>query len=878
MRWRHRLSVVWREWFGSSALDRETAEELRFHFDRQVEANLAAGMPLEQARRAAALAIGNVESIRESSGESRAGAMTRQFGRDVQYGVRLLTKSPGFALSAIAIVAAGIASVTAIFSVVYGVVLKPLPFPDPDRLVQIWGRTALYERDAVSAADEREWQAQSTVFEGIALYNPLANDNLTGSGEPERLLGARISADLLTVLGVSPILGRNFLDDEDEVGHERVVILGHELWRARFLSDPSVVGRSILLAGIPHEVIGVMGPDFVYPGREHRFWVPLTINPAELARTAPPFGLRAVARLKPGVAMSDAQSEMDLIAARLAGRYAMNKDVGVELVNLRSDLVSNVRTGLLLMLAAVGCLLIVAALNLAGLLATRTAARSREIAVRLALGASRQRVLLQIVAEIVPVLALGGAAGMGLAAAALQSFVPLAPVTLPRVENIGVDRSVLLVSFLVLSAAGLLACVLPAWQAWRSDLTAASRDGARTTGGPRQARARNSLVVAQIALSLPLVAAAALLARTFISVTAVEPGFRTSNVASLHMAIPRSKYRDDPQIAQFLTRILERVQSIPGVESVGMVNRLPLSGNNQMAYVEFDRDGAPPALYGSRVVTPDYFRAMGIRLIEGRSFELRDTAAAAAVAIIDERAARQLWPRESAIGKRVRLAARGTLRAPSAWHEVIGVVAHVRHEGLDQDTTAQVYWHFLQNTQDRAVIVAQTTGDPRGVMGSIVARIRELDPDQPVYDVRMLDEVFDRSVSRRWLAMALVGTFASMALFLCCVGVYGVTAFGVARQRREFGIRLALGATRGAITRAVLNRGLMLALGGAGLGLTAAWIVSRAMQSMLFDVPAHDTASFAIATVAVLVIALIASYFPARRAASIDPATTLRTE
>jgi predicted permease len=879
MRWHHRVYVALRGLLAPSSIDRDLDEELQFHFDRQVQANLDAGMTPEQARRSAAITIGNMEPIREAARDGRSGAWLRQFGRDLTYGWRLLSRAPGFAVAAVAIVALGIGSVTAIFSVVYGVVLQPLPFREPDRLVRLWTLTASGERDGVNGADHRDWRAQNTVFEDIAAVNNLANFNLTGGGEPERILGARISPNLLTVLGVSPILGRNFTEEEDENDNSRFVLLGHPLWQRRFNADPGIVGRTILLAGIPHVVVGVMGPEFTYPGREFQVWVPLTINPSELARKVPAFGLSAIARLKDGVSIEQAQSEMSVIAGRLADAYPLNRGLGVHLTGLQSDLVSNVRTGLFVMLGAVACLLFVAALNLAGLLSARAAARSRELAVRLALGASRPRVVLQTVAEILPILVAGGVLGVIGAGSAVRAFVPLAPATLPRVENVTINTVVLLIAVVVLAATGILSCVLPAMQAWRSDVTAATRDGGRgTTGAPRQARARHALVAAQIALSLPLLIAAMLLTKTFISVTSVDPGFSARHTVSLHLAVPRSKYRGDPPIARFLDEILARVQALPGVTAAGMVNRLPLGGGAQQSRVELDRSPiADSLLFGSRVASKDYFRAIGIPLIEGRTFEDRDHLDAPIVVVVDQDVARQAWPGEGAVGKRLRFTVPSGTNV-STWMEVVGVVGAIKHEGLDQESNGQIYWHYPQRTQDRAVLVVRGATDAASLVPAIVGEIRALDPEQPVYDVRTLDDVVARSVGQRWLAMTLVAAFASMSLFLCCIGVYGAIAFGVTRQRREFGIRLALGATRRSIASSVVWRGLLPAGLGVAVGLLIAAGVARTLTSMLFGVTPGDHTSFVAATVTLLLVTVLASYLPARRAAAVDPAVTLRAE
>jgi putative ABC transport system permease protein len=885
MRWHHRLYVTLKGWLGWSALDRDLDEELRFHFDRQVDANIASGMTRDAARRAAAMLIGNPDSIREQSRDGRASAMFRQLGRDLAYGVRLLSKAPAFSLSAIAIVALGIGSVTAIFSVVYGVALKPLPFRDPGRLVNIWtvstrGASAHY---LVNGADHREWIAQNRVFEDIALLRNVANFNLMGDGsEPERLLAARISANLLPVLGVEPAIGRNFTEQEDEIGGDDKVLLSDALWRRRFAADPGIVGRTINLSGVPHTVVGVMGADFQYPGREFQIWTPLTINPAELARAVSGNNLMAIARLKPAVGVAQAQDDMDVIAARLAATYKTHEDLGFAVVPTHTDMIGTVRAGLYVMLGAALCLLMVAVLNLSTLLSARAATRQRELAVRLALGATRGRVARQTAAEIAPLLVLGGALGIGLAMWAVAWFAPLAPASLPRVENIAVNGTVLVASVVVLTIAGLIASLLPASQAWRSDLTSAAREESRaTTGSVRQTHARNILVVTQIALALPLLTGGVLLTRTFSALMSVDPGFNADGVLSVHLAMPRSKYRDDAAIARLTGRIAERVSAIPGATAAGLVNRLPLAGGAQVMSIEFDVPGAPdeamPAV-DARSATPGYFAAMGIALIEGRAFDQRDTASAPPVGIIDDRLARMLWPGASAVGKRMRIPPVLTNNKPLPWIEIVGVVGHVVHDGLDLDTRPQVYWNYQQRAQDRMVLVVRGNGDAAALAPLVRQAIRDIDPEQPVYDVRTMQDVVARSLGQRWLNMVLIVTFATAALLLCAIGVYGVIAFGVTRQRREFGIRLALGASRGGIARAVVSRGAKMAAVGIAIGLVLAVAVARSMASMLFGVSAVDVVSYGSAVFAILAVALLASYVPARGAAAVEPAITLRSD
>ena len=881
MRWHHRLYVALRGLFGSSTLDRELNEELQFHFDKQVELNIAAGLTPSQARRAASIAVGNPDPIREASRDGRSGAWLRQFGRDLAYGMRLLLKAPGFSAAAIAIVALGVGAVTAIFSVVYGVALKPLPFREPDRLVNIYSTSPSinYARMSVNGADHRDWLASNHVFEDIALYRSLANFNLTGAGEPERLLAARLSANLLPVLGVSPVLGRGFTEEEDEIGNERVVLLSDSLWRRRFGADPSIVGKAITLSGVPHTVVGVMGPDFQYPAREFQAWTPNTISPGELTRKARGNNNLAVARLKPGVTLEDAQSEMSAIAERIAKADPQNLLPEVVVVPMHADLLTNVSRALYVMLAAVLCLLLVAALNLATLLSARAASRSREHAVRLALGATRGRVALQSMAEVMPLLAIGGAMGVAIAAYTVAAFIPLAPPTLPRVENIRISIEVLLASIAVLSVTGLIASVLPAAHAWNADLTGATREETRsTTGSVRQSRARSALVVVQIALALPLLVGGLLLTRTFAALNAQSPGFERDNILTGHLAIPRSKYRNDAAVAEVEERMLESVSRIPGVAAAGMVNRLPLAGGVSMVIFEFDSPRAlDPALSAvdMRVASEDYFKAMGIPILEGRAFDARDTAASTPVGLIDERVARLMWPDESAIGKRFRVAPH---LMKTAWFEIVGVVGHIRHDSIDADPRAQVYWSFKQMPMDRMALAVKTEPNAAALTASVVRAIHEIDPEQPVYDVRTMDEWVDRSLGQRWMNMTLVGTFASVALTLSAIGVYGVIAFGVARQRREFGIRLALGASRRSIAASVVKHGLALAGIGIGAGMAMSIGVTRSMRSLLFGVNPTDVISLTAATLAILFVAILASYLPARRAAAVDPAVTLRAE
>jgi putative ABC transport system permease protein len=873
-----RFAAAVRGYFRPESLDAEVSEELRFHLERQIEMNRRAGMSPEEAQRAAHLAVGSVETIREESRGARPGALMHQVVRDLVFGVRLLRRAPGLAIISALVVALGIGTTTAIFSVVYGVMLRPLPYPEPDRLVALWSRLPnSSQRVRANPADHREWLVSNTVFEDIALATAPQNFNLIGSGEPERVVAGRLSSNLLPVLRVSPALGRGFTQDETRIGNEQVVILGEGLWRRRFGADPTIVGRTINLSGAPYEVVGVLRSDFQFPAREHQLWIPLTINPRQLTREVDGHEHLAVARLKPGIGIEQAQREMDTIAARLEAEYPKtNRGVRVEVLPLREESVRGLRPTLYVMLAAVLSLLLIACLNLAGLLGTRAASRAREFTVRLALGASRGRLTLQALAEVTPVLIIGGLAGVAGAWFAIAAFVPIAPAALPRVDTLQINGAVLAFSIAMLVLTGIVGGLLPALHAWRANAPIVATGGRSGTATRADVRTRNALVVAQLALTLPLLVGATALVRTFSALMDVDPGFRTDNVLSMHMAIPRTKYSSDEQIAAFYNRLVERIEAIPGVISAGMVNRLPLSGNNQSAAVTFENVNGEPIALQSRSVTPDYFRAMSIPLREGRTVTERDTASAPLVGIVDDRLARTLWPGQSALEKRFKVALPGQQVLTEG--RIVGVVGNIRHGGLDSDGDRQLYLSYHQFTDGRIVLVVRGRADVRALTPAVLQAIQALDPEQPVYDVRTMEDVIARSTAERWLNMTIVMVFAMSSLALAGVGLYGVIAHGVAQRIREFGVRLALGATRSDVSRLVLRKGSILAVYGAALGLGGAVALALGMKSLLYGVPPLDPVTFAAAGALMFAVALVASYLPARRAARTDPAHALRAE
>ncbi|MGH9791962.1 MAG: ADOP family duplicated permease [Candidatus Acidiferrales bacterium] len=871
----HRIRAAFRL---RAAADNELDEELRDHVERRSDELHREGFSAAEARRRALVELGGVQQTKEEVRAMGSGIWLETLWQDLRYGARSLHHNPGYAAIALLTIALGIGASTAVFSVVYGVVLRPLPYPEPERLVNLWGsfeRLGL-ARAFVVAANYRDWREQNRSFEGLALVRHIGNFNLTGSGEPERVQGARVTASLFHVLRIKPALGRPFREEEEQIGREQVVILSDALWTRRFGRDPGIVGRMIPLNGEPHLVVGVMPRGFAYPSREFELWVPLTVNPEEL-RTRMGGNFLSLGRLKPGVSIAQAQAEMDTIAACLAQQYPeSNEGAGTVLAPMLPDLVGSVRAPLYILMSAVSSLLLIGCASLANLLIARATARSGELMLRSALGAARGRLVRQSLTELAPLLAAGGALGILLAHSMLSLLLPWLPASMPRVEAIAIDANVLLFAVAALAVTTLAAGVWPAWQAGRWNIAAGLRESLRgASASLHGARLRNALVVAQISAAVVLTIAAVLLMRSFAGIKSIDAGFRSEGVATMHLAIPRAKYPRDLQVATVCNQILERVGRLPGARAAGMVNRLPLAGVAQIGSVQIERPADTEStefVVDWRTATPDYFRALGIPLLVGRGFTEADTVEAPLVGLVDERLAKAAWPNQDPIGQRFRI-------NPSLpWVTVIGVVGHIRHDGLTVDRRPQVYWNYWQRAQDRMVLVVRSDGDPDALARAAIAEIRAVDPEQPVYDVRPMAVVVDRSVAQQWLTTVVLGVFALVALTQACIGVYGVVSYGVARRTREFGIRLALGAQPSALLRSILSHGVRLAAAGVALGILGALAMRRAIQGLLFETAATDPRVFAAVAAVLLVVALLACYVPARRAAKVDPITALRHE
>ncbi len=799
--------------------------------------------------------------------------------KDIRYGVRALRASTGFAVVAIVAIALGIGANTAIFSVVHTILLRSLPFHNPASLVMVWEKfPATSEHNVVSPANYLDWKRDNRVFGDMAVILDFLAANLTGSGEPEELLSAAVSPNFFQLIGVQPMMGRTFLPEE-AVRRDRAALLSHKLWRRRFASDPGIVGKSLRLNGEPTRVIGVLPPDFEWNNRKTDLWTMYLLDPQVDYRSKSGRYMSVVARLKPNVTLKQAQAELSTIARRLEQQYpSFNKNWGVNLVPLHEQTVGAVRPALMVLLAAVGFVLLIACVNVANLLLARGAARQREMAVRAALGAGRRRLVRQLLTESVILAVAGGTLGLLLAQWGVDALVMLAPRSIPRLAEIGMDRTVFAFTALVSVATGILFGLVPAVEVSRSNLNDALKEGGRSsTGDARRERLRSLLVVSEIALALVLLIGAGLMIRSFGRLAAVKPGFNTDQVLTMRVQLASAKYSQDPAVIAFFKEAVDRISRLPGVRSAGAINYLPFTG--LASATGFNVVGRPkPApgeepTTGVRVVHPNYFRAMGIPLLRGREFSERDTKQSPRVLIISQSLARQFFADEDPIGKKLII----------EWgedipDEIVGVVGDVLHDGLDTRPEPVIYWPEARMPYQFMALVVRTAGDPKSAASAVIKEIHSMDPDQPVSDVRGMNEVVAASMSRQRFNMLLLGIFAMVALALAAVGIYGVMAYGVTQRTHEIGIRIALGAGRAEVMRMVVTRGIILALGGIALGLGASFALARLMKSLLFGITATDPATYAALSSVLVLIALGACSIPALRATRVDPMVALRYE
>ncbi|HEV8147749.1 MAG TPA: ABC transporter permease [Bryobacteraceae bacterium] len=801
---------------------------------------------------------------------------------DARHGLRMLRRNPGFATLAILTLALGIGATSAIFSVVDGALLRPLPFPDPNRLMLVWGRLTGQglprDHNPISPAEVIDIRTRNRVFEDVAAYTP-ANVALTSGGQPERISSAQVSASFFPLLGVAPAQGRWFTPDEDRPG-SRVVMLSHELWQRRFGGDRGLVGSSIRMDGDNYTVAGIMPPRFEAIDRAD-IWTPIAFTPQNLSiDERGSHYLTLLARRKAGVSMRTSQTDMDRIAAELAREfpdyYKPAVGWGLPLVSLADELTFETRPALLLLAGAVSLLLWIACANVANLMLVRGAAREREMAVRAALGAGKLRLVRQLLVEGALVAIAAGAIGLLMVAWSGDALARILPQNFAPLGRIHLDARVLAFTFLISLLTSLLFGALPAFRA--------SRLGDHTrsvTTGRRTRRAQNLVVVSEIALSVVLLAGAGLLIKSFARLLSVDPGFRTHGVLTMKIALPPSRYPNTSDLAAFYQRAIENIRQVPGVESAGIVPMLPLGGSGSSGCYEIEEHPSDPTKKcpegDRRPVSADYFRTMGIELLRGRYFDARDEAEKLPrVAIVDETLAAKSWPGENPIGKRIKLSG---AKSDRPFVQVVGVVRHVHNRDLSVPSRVQLYWPYSQGPWPfTAVVVRATAGDPMALARPVERAILGVDPEMPVYAIRSMDDVLARSVAQRKLTMALVLAFSVLAALLAAIGIYGVLAYGVAQRAREIGIRMAVGARRADVVALIGAEAVWLAFAGLAIGIAGALALARFASGQLFGVSPADLQVFAVASGLVGAISLLAAFIPARRAASIDPMSALRQE
>ena len=866
----------------------EIDREMRSHVELQVEANMKAGMSPEEARAQAMRSFGNVNRALDAAYDVKGGGFLETLAQDTRYGIRMLAKHKAFTSVAVVTLALGIGANTAIFSVVNELLLRPLPYRDAERIVTLWevnpeGR----HQNSASRANFRAWKAQSTSYQYMAAFSD-QRLNLTGNGEPEELSVQSVTSEFFKVLGIEPILGRTFLPEDLQGNSNPVAVLTYGLWQRHFGGQPSIVGQPIMLNGTAFTVIGVMPRGFQFyikqrsgTGRPAEIWtiLPMPVGPGANERGR---FLGTVARLKDGVSVDYAANELRTIAARTSAESPeFNKNFSAEVLPLREQFFGNVRRPLWLMLGAVGFVLLIACANVANLLLSLATSREKEIAVRAALGARRGRIVRQLLTESLLLALIGSALGLGFAWLGIKALILISPRDLVNLQTVGLNLTVLLWTLTVSVLTGIIFGLAPALHISRLNLNDSLKEGGKSESSQASGsrRLRSALVVSEIALAVVLLASAGLLIRSFMRLQQIDPGFDVDNVLTMVVPVPVTRYKEDPQFVNFFSQLLDKVRHLPTVRSAGEINYLPLYGGmgSGTGFKVVGRPEPPPGEGPStdvRVVDAGYFPAMGIPLLRGRNFSDLELKEPRHVLLINEALARTYFPNEDPIGQRLDVEMFDTPQPA----EVIGIVGNVRYDSLIDESPPAVYFPHPELVYSVMTLVIRTDGDPSAIAPAVQREIRTLDPNQPVSDIRTMNQVMSEWVSRSRFNTLLLGIFAGLATLLSAVGIFGVMNYSVALRTREIGLRLAVGAQPRQVLLLILKQGLLLTILGVGLGLVAAFGLTRLLSGLLFGVTALDVTTFTTISVLLVIVSLLACYLPARRAMRIDPLQALRYE
>ena len=800
---------------------------------------------------------------------------------DFRFGIRMLFKSPSFTVVAILTLTLGIGANTAIFSAVNSVLLRPLPYKTPDRLAMLWNdnRRLSLREDLTSYANFVDWRGQSRLFEDMAPFAEMGAD-VTGVDKPYEVFGWRVGSHLFSILGVSPALGRGFTDQEEQPGHGREAILSHALWRERFGADRNIVGKKMIMDGDPYVIVGVMPASFQFPDKRAEIWTPLAVSEKTKANRGG-LWLHVLGKLKPGASIEQARAEMNLIGSNLERQYPpTNRGYGIWVVLLLNQVVGNLRTGLLVLFAAVAFVLLIACANVANLFLARGAGREREIAVRAALGAGRVRLIRQLLTESLVLAIPAGLAGLLVAYGGLRALIALAPSDMPRLDEITMDGRVLWFALVASFVSALFFGLMPALRISRADLNESLREGGRSlTGGRRATLLRSSLLVAEVALSVVLLAGAGLMIRSLVHLRGLDPGFDSSNILTMQLSAPYAKFQKATDINALYDRVLTRLHAIPTVQSAGLITDIFLSTTPNSGIFTVEGKPLPPPEQATEAtldsISLDYFQTLRVPLIRGRFFDVRDQANSTPVALINETMARRFWPGENPVGKRFHF---GWGNDNPRWLTVAGVVGDMRRQGLDKLARVETFEPLSQQVRSDLNLAIRTAHSPMKMAGTVQSELRAVEKDLVIQKVMTLDDQIGDSLAQRRFQTWLLGLFSGVALLLAAIGIYGVMYHSVTQRTHEFGVRVALGASVGDVMRMVLTQAALLVIGGAAIGTLAGLLLTRLLSSLLYGVGTADPLTYLTVFLVLIASALVASFLPARRATRVDPMVALRYE